>query len=317
MNLDTYDKELLYELDKDSTISIAALAKKLARSKPFVIHRIKRLEERGVIVGYHALLDMSKLGYFTFRIYVDLQNSTQEDKGDIIERCKSYPHVWTISTMSGGWDIALVLGVDSIAKFHTVWDDLKLKFKHKIKHHRIALYAPIYGYNKTFFLSKNRLKQERVSEQGIKEDCDETDWKILQSHAAAARKSSLELARELGISADTIRNRIRKMRDKKIIVGYKLGMDVTKLGYQSYVVDFALNNTERQDALFRFCKMHPSIFQINKTIGGEDFEIEVIVKNPTELIDIIDEIKLKFKDMIRDDNYYLFSSFHVVNYVSH
>ena len=44
-NIDLYDKKLLYELDKDSSIGLAQLSKKLRRSKQFILYRMKKLEE--------------------------------------------------------------------------------------------------------------------------------------------------------------------------------------------------------------------------------------------------------------------------------
>lgn len=315
MKLDHYDKTLLYELDKDATASLAYLSKKLRRSKPFTLHRIKRLEEQKVITGYHALVDMSKLGYFTFRIYLDLMQSTEQDELKIIEEAKHHKEIWTITDMHGGWDLALFIYVKHVAEFHQVWDEIKMKFKNKIKRYKVALYSPIYNFNKHFFLDKPVINEERVYGAGEIEEIDKLDWKILQVHAPACRQSSIEIAKKVKVSADTIRARIKKLRKKKIIAGYKLGMDIGKLGYESYMVDFELNDTKHIDQLFRFCKMHKSIYQINKTVGGADFEIEVIVRNAAELTKLIDEIKIKFKEMIRDDEHYLFSSFYIVNYV--
>ena len=67
--LDVYDKKLLYEMDKNSAISISELSKKLRRSKQFIIYRMKQLEKATIITGYNAIIDMSKLGYFSFRAY--------------------------------------------------------------------------------------------------------------------------------------------------------------------------------------------------------------------------------------------------------
>ena len=43
-------------------ISFAELGRKVGLSTPAVAERVRRLEEAGVITGYHASVDMAKLG---------------------------------------------------------------------------------------------------------------------------------------------------------------------------------------------------------------------------------------------------------------
>ena len=84
LKLDLFDKILLTELDKSSAADLGKLAKRIKRSKQFVLYRMKKLEEAGVITGYTAIVDMSRLGYFTFRVYFDLQNITEAQKKEMI-----------------------------------------------------------------------------------------------------------------------------------------------------------------------------------------------------------------------------------------
>ncbi|MBI2548604.1 hypothetical protein HYW21_04610 [Candidatus Woesearchaeota archaeon] len=61
--------------------------------------------------------------------------------------------------------------------------------------------------------------------------------------------------------------------------------------------------------------MHPHIYQVNKSIGGADFEMEVIVKDLPELINLINELKTQFHDVINDVDYFGFSTFHILKYI--
>jgi Lrp/AsnC family leucine-responsive transcriptional regulator len=60
--LDAIDCNLLAELQANARISFAQLSRKVSLSTPAVIERVKRLEEAGVIVGYHAHVDPSAVG---------------------------------------------------------------------------------------------------------------------------------------------------------------------------------------------------------------------------------------------------------------
>ena len=316
LNLTLYDKNILYELDKQSNLSLSELAKKLRRSKPFVLYRMNRLEHEGIITGYNAIVDMAALGYFSFRIYLKLRQTTAKE-GEEFVQCikKKYPQVWTIASVHGKWDFALFVGVKTINELHVVWDGLMLEYKRHIKKYNLSVYAPIYNFNRRFFLETKEERKVRIYGAGSLVETDQLDWKIIQEYAPSVRKSSLEIGKKLGVSADTIRNRIKKMEHKKIICGYKIGLNLAKLGYESYRIDMELMSTKENMRLFEYCKQHKNIYQINKSIGGANFEMEVIVKGQQELLELIDELKTEFKEIIEDVDYFGFSTYHILNYI--
>ena len=124
-----------------------------------------------------------------------------------------------------------------------------------------------------------------------------------------------KIARKLNVSSDTVRARIKKLEQRKIITGYKIGLNLEPLGFVSYRIDLQLLSTHRNKEIFEFCKLHKNVYQINKSIGGADFEIEAIVKDLNHLLSLIDEIKNKFKDVVNDVEYFGFSTFHILKYI--
>ena len=316
LKIDAYDRKLLYELDKNSKIGLNELSSRLKKSKQFVLYRMKQLEESNIITGYNAIVDMSKLGYFSFRVYFKFQQTTIEEGKKFVDYVKNnLKQVWTITSMHGKWDYALFLGVRNIAEFHNIWDTIMLEYKPKIKTYNVAVYAPVYNFNRKFFIENPSEAIERIYGAGEKEDIDDLDWKIIEIYSNNVRQSSLEISKKLNVSADTIRARIKKLEDRKVITGYKIGLNLEPLGYVSYRIDLQLLSTKRNKELFEFCKRHRFIYQINKSIGGADFEIEVIVKDLTHLLQLIDEIKTSFKDVVNDVDYFGFSTFHILQYI--
>ena len=67
INLDSLDWKILKLLHADCRISLDKLAAKLQASRSTVHYRIRRLESEGVIRGYRAHIDSTKLGkdYYT------------------------------------------------------------------------------------------------------------------------------------------------------------------------------------------------------------------------------------------------------------
>ena len=60
--LDDVNRSLLAELQEDARLSVAELGRRVGLSSPAVADRLRRLEESGVITGYHATVDPRALG---------------------------------------------------------------------------------------------------------------------------------------------------------------------------------------------------------------------------------------------------------------
>ncbi len=309
LTLDEWDRKILYELDKDASIPLKKLSRVVGRSKEFVHYRIKRLEKEKVINGYTAIVDMSKLGYFTFRVYLKFQNADDVRIDEIVEYLKKEEHVWTIAELHGKWDYGFFFGVKRINEFHKIWKDFLLVFKENIKENKIAIYSPVHNFNKRFFMKDGTGVVEKVIGTGTDEKVDELDMNIIKTWGTDVRQSSVEVAHKLGTTPNTISERIKKLKEKKIVAGCKIDIDQVKLGYQGYRVDLHLNNTERRNELFSYCKNHLNIYQINDSIGGADFEFEIIVRNLEELLGIMNDMLVKFKGTISSYEYFSFSVF--------
>ena len=313
--LDLFDRKILYELDRNSKMSISKLSKKLRRSKPFILYRIKNLEKK-IITGYYAIIDMSKLGYFTFRVYFKFQQMTKIEEERFVEKVKKdIPQVWTITSMHGKWDYALFLGVKDITEFHELWNKIMLNYKNKVKSYNVSIYAPIYNFNRKFFIDSKEMPLERVYGEGKLEKIDKIDEQLLKIYASNVRTPLIEIAEKLKISPDTVHRRIKNLEKSKIIAGYKLGLNFSELNLVPYRIDFQLSSIKKNKELFDYCKQNKYIYQINKTIGGADFEIEAIVKDLNHLLELIDEIKSKFKEAINEVEYFGFTTFHILKYI--
>lgn len=62
MTLDSTDWAILAELQQDGRTSIAELAKRVNLGPTATTDRVRRLEVAGVITGYHARVDLSRIG---------------------------------------------------------------------------------------------------------------------------------------------------------------------------------------------------------------------------------------------------------------
>jgi Lrp/AsnC family leucine-responsive transcriptional regulator len=60
--IDTIDERILAELQANGRLTMKALAERVGLSSPAMIERVRRLEDRGVISGYRAIVSPEALG---------------------------------------------------------------------------------------------------------------------------------------------------------------------------------------------------------------------------------------------------------------
>ena len=60
--LDAIDAQLLNELQNDAKISLKRVGEKVGLSAPAVMERVRKMEQAGVIKGYHAQIDSRRVG---------------------------------------------------------------------------------------------------------------------------------------------------------------------------------------------------------------------------------------------------------------
>ena len=301
IKLDSYDKKILFELDKNARISTTDLAKQLRKSKQFVDYRIKKLEQEKVILGYTTVIDYSKLGYISIRVYFKLHNIAPEQQKAMEDDLIKDKEVWWLVTLEGPWDIAYAMAVKNVLDFYDYWDKTMQKYRKFISKRLIVVYTHIKQYPKSYIINKNNTEPGTLV--GASKEIiiiDNLDKQLLKLISDKAKLPLLEIANKLKTSPQVIRNHLNKLKKSGIIQGYRALIDVSFLGYRYYKAYISLLNTNRIKELDAFCGYHPNMLNINRTIGGKDFEIEMQVKSFDEFEKIMNELRTNFSGMIDD-----------------
>ncbi|MDP3676650.1 MAG: Lrp/AsnC family transcriptional regulator [Novosphingobium sp.] len=107
-NLDRIDRRLLCELQDDGRITNVELAQRVGLTAPPCLRRVRALEEDGVIRGYHADLDASKLGYaITVFALVSLKSQAEDALRQFEDHMKGLAEVRECHMLNGEIDFIL------------------------------------------------------------------------------------------------------------------------------------------------------------------------------------------------------------------
>ena len=109
-SLDAIDRRILAELQADGRMTNVDLAAKAGISAPPCLRRVRRLEEVGVIRGYHADLDPARLGWpITVFAIVGLESQKEAALAAFEKLVASWPEVRECHMIRGGGDFLLRL----------------------------------------------------------------------------------------------------------------------------------------------------------------------------------------------------------------
>tara|TARA_Y100000034_G_scaffold133973_1_gene201124 strand:- start:725 stop:1699 length:975 start_codon:yes stop_codon:yes gene_type:complete len=303
LKLDKKDRDLLYNLDVNGRLTYSQLAKRTEMSKQLVKYRIERLEKEGFIKGYYTMIDTSRLGYTTFRVYLKFRNLVPERKEKIINYMKKQKNIWGVVLIAGKWDLALGISVKDIYEFYDIWDIILEKYLQYINDYKISIYSPIYHYAKSYITGDKDQSKIRILGGKEKIDYDTKDLRILGKISKNARISLVDLSDSLKMSPESINHRIKLLNKKGIIQGYRAMIDVGKMGYEYYKVETRLLNYNKINEILLYCHKHPNIYQVDRTIGGETLEIEFHVKSLKEMLKIMEEFEKAFPKTVERFDY--------------
>lgn len=138
--IDNQDLEILKILTKNARQSIVAIAQKLGISTKTVSAKIKQLEDRKIITGYTVLLDMEKLGYLYYKIYLDLKDTTPKILKQLDYFILSHPNIVYRDNVIGGHTCEIEVQVKTEQQLRVLINDIKKQFSPIIKSHEVLHY---------------------------------------------------------------------------------------------------------------------------------------------------------------------------------
>lgn len=123
-DLDRIDHEILDALREDARRKLADIAGRVNLSVSAVKRRIDRLEAGGVIVGYRAVVDESKLGR-RLEAFTELTFAGDTRVADIAGVAEGLPQVQAVFTIAGDPDAIVWIRVEDLAELTGVIDRLR------------------------------------------------------------------------------------------------------------------------------------------------------------------------------------------------
>ena len=118
--LDAVDRKILSELQNDGRMTNVDLAGKVGISAPPCLRRVRTLEEKGYINGYHADVNSRQLG-FEVQVFamVGLHSQAETDLEAFETQCRNWPLVRECHMLNGEIDFILKCVAPDLSTFQS------------------------------------------------------------------------------------------------------------------------------------------------------------------------------------------------------
>ena len=123
--LDATGWQLLQELQQNARLSFSELGQRVGLSAPAVADRIRRMEEAGIITGYRAEVNMSKLG-LPVKAIIRLSSVAGQSCTTVALRVSEISEVLECYRVTGSDSVIIKVVAASVAHLERIIDQLSL-----------------------------------------------------------------------------------------------------------------------------------------------------------------------------------------------
>lgn len=296
------DRKLLYYLDLNSRTPIKKLANLTGLRPDKVDARLKHLKKTGVIRRCFAEINRSKIGFNTFKVYLQFQRTTPEKLDEMYEYLASLSNTVWVVTCSGRWDMIFGIWARSVHDFNRTYEKFLTRYHEYILAKETTITVEFCIANKKW-LDEEKTRTEIVKVGGTEPQnlIDDQDFRILILLGMDARMPVISMAKELGMEASDVDGRIRNMQKSGVILSYRVDIDLKAIG-RTFCKSFVyLSRTSKLDEerLMEYCFRHPEITTIVRLVGPWDIEIEAHSKSFSQFTDMMSDMRSRYSALIR------------------
>jgi DNA-binding Lrp family transcriptional regulator len=201
--------------------------------------------------------------------------------------------------------------IKELSELNDFYEKFESRFKEFLSNKKFAIYSDLYHFSRSY-IEKSKEKNTIIIKQNKEEGVDKFDLDILKILSKNARTTTMEIATILETPATTVAHRIKRLEEKKIILGYGLLFNFNKLSYSYFRVNLELRDISNIKKIINYCELNENIIYAMKTLGGSDLEIYFESTQET-FLESMKQIRKQFPE-IRSWDYNILKKYHKFNY---
>ncbi len=297
IKIDKVDSIILTELDKNCRIASTVLARKVRKSRQTIDYRINNLVKEGIITSFQTAINPHKIGYKLYKIYLKLRN-VPEEKTKLFNYLKDSGRVYWMGECSGSWDLIFAVFAKNDYEFFEEKNQIISEFNRIIVEEEGQIILDVKQYPKMYLTGKISEPTIFAGEM-VNNKLDKLDYDILAEIVNNGRISVVDLAEKIKSTVTIVKGRMKKMEEREIIIQYRIGINLNKIGLELCKAIIRLDRYNREDEkrMVNYVSRLPNIQYFIRNLWS--IEPEFVVDSYQEYYKIIEELKKEFPHVIR------------------
>jgi DNA-binding Lrp family transcriptional regulator len=137
--IDNVDKDIIKTLSNNARMPITDLAIALNTTAGRLRHRLKRLEKKGIILGYRTQVNLNKLNLETFKALIYFNYVDKKREKTLLEYLRQNPNTSYYVRVISPWEGEVEFIVKTYKEFNKTINDLRKRFSDLIKNYESVI----------------------------------------------------------------------------------------------------------------------------------------------------------------------------------
>lgn len=137
------------------------------------------------------------------------------------------------------------------------------------------------------------------------QDLDSKDHKIIYNLFLNSRDSFSAIGKKVGLPKTVVKYRIDRLVKEKIIQNFNAMIDVFKLGYTVYRLNFIFQyaSPEKENEIINYFKNYKNTWSASSAKGRYDFTTTILIKNQNEFYSFYEETLIRYRYFLKEINF--------------
>jgi DNA-binding Lrp family transcriptional regulator len=148
--LDLLDEEIIVELQNNSRISFVDLSKKLNSTVDIIKSRIKKLEDKNIILRYSIDINYSLLDYELYKTFIYFKIFSKETELKLFNYCNENPNIINYIHQIFDFDIAFEVVAENFKQYNLIIQNIKREFSDDILKIETSILSDYYAFSHNY-----------------------------------------------------------------------------------------------------------------------------------------------------------------------
>lgn len=291
MKLNYKDLKLIAELEKNSRASITQMARAIGVSKEVANYRLKKLIASGLVKEFSAVIDYFSLGFELYRMLVNLHNIKENTIKEILSDLKKSKMTSVHLTVQSQWDLDIRMWIKRPEEFYEFYEGFVQKYSDFIQNKEFSIITRMYLFRHSYLYGEHEAIV--LKSQKNPQIIEEADYAVLYSLKENPKMEIINLSKKLGMPSTTLNYKIKQLMAKGIIKCFVPVLNVSLLGYNTYIVLMSLSNPSKKNQVVEYLSQKPNVTEIHESIGETDIEFRADFKTAMELEAFLEKLRIE------------------------